>query len=342
MGWVLSRRPLTNDDRMEIATGLKAGWSKAEIARHLGRHPSVIGREIRRNSTKTRGYRVGWAEDLARKRRSRPKCRKVAADPVLRARVLADLAASRTPRQIAGRLRLEAAQSTLEPVTGSVPAQGRTVSHEAIYQYLYALPKGELARQGIFLRKGRDKRRKRPAGGQGAAIAGMVSIDDRPAEVGDRRVPGHWEGDLIIGAHGASAAVTLVERTSRFVTILALPVRDADHVAEAIITNANALPAMMCKSLTWDQGTEMARHAAVTLATDMPVYFAHPRSPWERGTNENTNGLIREYLPKGTEITTHQPYLTAIAEELNNRPRASLGYYTPKEVFERLLVASIP
>ena len=325
---------------MEISTGLKAGWSRAQIARHLDRHPSVIGREIERNSTKTRGYRVGWAGDLARKRRSRPKCRKVAADPVLAARVLADLAAGRSPRQIAGRLRLEADQTSLAPVTGSAPAEGRTVSHEAIYQYLYALPKGELDRQGVFLPKGRDKRRARSGSGQGAAIAGMVSIEDRPAEVGDRQVPGHWEGDLIIGARGASAAVTLVERTSRFLTILALPARDADSLAEVLIANANALPAMMRKSLTWDQGTEMARHAALTLATDMPVYFAHPRSPWERGTNENTNGLIRAYLPKGTEITTHQPYLTAIAEELNNKPRASLGFYTPKEVFERMLVAS--
>ena len=158
----------------------------------------------------------------------------------------------------------------------------------------------------------------------------------------DRRVPGHWEGDLIIGAHGASAAATLVERTTRFTTILALPAgKDSAHLADTLITYADELPAMMRKSLTWDQGSEMAKHAALTLATTMPVYFAHAHSPWERATNENTNGLIREYLPKGTVITDHQPYLSAIAEELNDRPRATLGFLTPREAFEHLLTHTV-
>ena len=170
---------------------------------------------------------------------------------------------------------------------------------------------------------------------------GWSALVDRPEDVDDRRVPGHWEGDLIIGAHGTSAAATLVERTTRFVTILALPLgKNSEGLCDVLIDHINTIPDVMRGSLTWDQGSEMARHAALTLATDMKVYFAHPRSPWERGTNENTNGLIREYLPKGTQITTHQPYLNAIAEELNERPRAALGWLTPREAYERLLVAS--
>jgi IS30 family transposase len=335
---------LTASDRIEISTGLKAGWSQAQIAVHLDRSRSVISREIARNSTKTCGYRPVTADVTAQRRRSRPKQRKVAADPVLYERVRADLSASRSPRQIAGRLRAEAEDASLGAVSGSPAAAGRTVSHEAIYQYVYALPKGELAAHGLLLRKGRTVRRRRSTATRPGPIVGMTSIEDRP-DIGDRRVPGHWEGDLIIGAGGKSAAATLVERTTRFLCILALPDgKLAEPLADVLIEQANELPAMMRKSLTWDQGSEMARHAALTLATDMPVYFAHPRSPWERGTNENTNGLIREYLPKGTEIPAHQPYLTTIAEEMNNRPRATLGFLTPKEAFERLLtqpVASI-
>lgn len=166
----------------------------------------------------------------------------------------------------------------------------------------------------------------------------MVSIDDRPEEATDRRVPGAWEGDLIIGAHGRTAAITLVERHSRYVIILGLPDgKDSDGVADALIDRISGLPAHLRGSLTWDQGTEMARHAQFILATELPVYFAHPRSPWERPSNENTNGLIREYLPKGVEITNHQPYLDAIADELNDRPRHTLGFRTPRETFEKLL-----
>ena len=336
------RRMLTVGDRVEIASGLKAGWSIRAIAEHIGRCPSVVSREVRRNATKTRGYKIVTADCRAQRRRTRPQQGKVAGDAVLRTRVLADLARSRTPRQIAGRLRLEADDDTVGLMNGSVPAQGRTVSHEAIYRFVYALPTGELARHGVMLRSKRTRRRRvKPLGERGTPIVGMVSIDAREDLTG-RRVPGHWEGDLIIGAHGATAAATLVERTTRFTTILALPAgKDSVHLADALIETADALPAMMRKSLTWDQGSEMAKHAALTLATTLPVYFAHPRSPWERGTNENTNGLIREYLPKGTTITDHQPYLSAIAEELNERPRAVLGYLTPREAFERLLTADV-
>ena len=336
------RRILTIGDRVEISTGLKAGWSVQAIARHLGRAPSIISREIRRNQTKTLDYRVVTADCAAERRRRRPQPRKVATNPTLEARVLADLARSRTPRQIAGRLRLEAADATVGLTTHSPPADGLTVSHEAIYQYVYALPKGELAKHGVMLRSKRAKRRPRKSPSErGAPIVGMVSIDDRPDIVEDRRVPGSWEGDLIIGARGASAAATLVERTTLFTVILGLPDgKHAEGLADSLIEYANALPDMMRKTLTWDQGSEMSKHAALTLATNMPVYFAHPRSPWERGLNENTNGLIRQHLPKGPEIMSHQPYLKAIAEELNDRPRASLGFYTPREAYERLLVAS--
>ena len=257
--------------------------------------------------------------------------------------MLADLSRSRTPRQIAGRLLLEASDPTVGTVSHSPAADGATASHEAIYRFIYALPKGELAKHGVMLRSKRTTRRRRkPVEERTAPIVGMVSIDDRDASVEDRLVPGAWEGDLVVGAHGRTAVATLVERTTRFVVILGLPEgKHAAPLADILIDHANSLPAMMRTSLTWDQGSEMAQHAALTLATTMPVYFAHPRSPWERGSNENTNGLIREYLPKGTVITSHQPYLDAIANELNDRPRAALGFHTPGEMFDMLLNDSV-
>lgn len=338
------RRMLTAADRAEISTGLKAGWSMRAIGRHIGRDASVVSREVARNSTKTCGYRMVHADCQAQRRRSRPQARKVAADPVLLQRVLADLRKSRTPRQIAGRLRLEACDATVGLMDGSVPAGGLTASHEAVYQFIYALPKGELARHGILLRSKRTRRRARVSGrAKRAPIVAMVSIDARDPDADGRRVPGHWEGDLIIGRAGATAAATLVERVSRYTVILGLPTgKDSEGVADALIESADALPDMMRRTLTWDQGSEMAKHALLTVATGLKVYFADPHSPWQRGTNENTNGLIREYLPKGQPITSHQPYLNAIAEELNERPRAVLGYLTPRESFERLLLGLPP
>jgi len=337
----MKRAVLTLADRSDIAAGLKAGWGVRRIARDIGRDPSVVSREVSRNSARTGNYRPVTAQGMAERRRRRPQARSVDGDPVLSARVRADLKRSRTPRQIAGRLRLEAAEPTVGLMPGSVPADGKTVSHEAIYQWIYALPKGELAREGIMLRSRRAaRRRRRPLGERtGGKIIGMVSIDDRDPEAAGRKVPGAWEGDLIIGRAGKSAAATLVERTSRFTIILGLPDgKHADGLADALIDAVRDMPGKMRGSLTWDQGTEMARHAALTLATDMPVCFAHPHSPWERPTNENTNGLIRDYLPKGEDITSHQPYLDAIAAELNDRPRAVLGYYTPREIFQKLLI----
>ena len=334
----MARVGLTFSDRSEISTASKAGWSVRGIARHLGRCPSVISRELQRNSTKTRGYQAVTADVRAQRRRARPQQRKVAKDPVLQARVDADLAASWTPNEIAGRLRLEAADPTVERMANSPDARGQTVSGEAIYQYIYALPKGELARRGIFLQSKRTKRRPRTTGRtRGGPIVGMVPIAERGEDAAERRVPGHWEGDLIIGKNGTSCAATLVERMSGFTGLLALPSKHAEPTADAVIEYFNALPEMMKASLAWDQGSEMAQHVKVSLATQMPVYFADPHSPWQRPSNENTNRLYREYLPKGTEIPDHQPYLTTIAEEINNRPRRRLGFLTPTESFARLL-----
>lgn len=335
-----ARVMLSFSDRVEIATGHKAGWGPRRIGRSIGRSASIVSRELARHRLADGTYKPVTADARAERARARPKERKVALDPVLAARVRADLKRSRTPRQIAGRLRREVDDDTVTTMKHSPDAQGRTVSHEAIYRHVYALPKGELAAQGVMLRSKRTRRRPRKAAGERSArIVGMVSIDDRDPEAVGRRVPGHWEGDLVIGKAGKTAVATLIERTTRFVTIKALPTgKDSAALADVLIEEFNELPALVRKSLTWDQGTEMARHAAVKLATNMPVYFADPRSPWQRPSNENTNGLIREYLPKGTEITDHQPYLDAIAEELNERPRATLGFLTPREAFERLLL----
>lgn len=340
----MGRRMLTFADRADIAVGVEAGLSDTQIAEKIDRDRSVVWRERRRNSTKTRGYRPVHADCEAAKRRQRSQVRKIDADPVLAARVRADLGRSRTPRQIAGRLHAEAQDPSMATMAGSPDADGRAVSHEAIYRWIYALPKGELARGAILLRSKRTRRKKRRPPGERAKapIVAMISIDDRPPTATDRRVPGAWEGDLIIGKAGKTAAATLVERTSRYLIMRGLPLgKNADGLAEVLIDTICGLPAQVRGSLTWDQGSEMARHAALTLATELPVYFAHPHSPWERPTNENTNGLIREYLPKGIEITDHQPYLDAIADELNDRPRAVLGYYTPREVFTKLLVDSV-
>jgi IS30 family transposase len=340
----VGRRMLTMADRAQIAAGMRANLDDRAIGELMDRCHTVVWRERRRNSTTTRGYKPVHADREAQDRRRRPQTRKIDTDPVFAERVRADLLRSRTPRQIAGRLHLEATNLTVETMTKSPDVQGRTVSHEAIYRWIYALPKGELARSGILLRsKQTQRKRRKPLGERtGGRIVGMVSIDDRPESVSDRRIPGAWEGDLVIGQGGKSAAATLVERTSRFVVICGLPDgKKADALADVLIDTVCGLPAQVRGSLTWDQGTEMSRHAALTLATDLPVYFAHPHSPWERGSNENTNGLIREYLPKSIEITSHQPYLDAIADELNDRPRAVLGFLTPREVFTKLLVDSV-
>lgn len=335
------RRMLSFEDRAQIAVGVRQGLTDREIAELVGRDRSIIWRERRRNSLKSGLYKPVTAHCRAARSRRRPQARLVDCDPVLAARVRADLARSRTPRQIAGRLRLEANDATVGCMVHSVNAAGKTISHEAIYRWIYAHPKGELAKAGIMLRSKRTSRRRRKPLGErtDGRIVGMVSIDDRPEDAA-LRVPGAWEGDLIIGKSGKSAAATLVERHSRFVIILGLPDgKQSEGLADVLIDRISDLPRHLRGSLTWDQGTEMARHAQLTVATDMPVFFAHPHSPWERPSNENTNGLIREYLPKGVAITDHQPYLDAIADELNDRPRQTLGFRTPREVFQELLLS---
>ena len=219
-----------------------------------------------------------------------------------------------------------------------------SVSHEAIYTWMYALPKGELAEMEIALRTGRTRRQPRGrARSKGARIVGMTSISQRPAEAAGRKVPGHWEGDLVIGKAGKTSMGTLAGRLSRYLVPVALPDgRDSAAVKDAVIGSVAGMPAGLLRSITWDQGVEMAQHAALTLATDIPVYFAHAHSPWERGTNENTNGLLREYFPKGTDITGDIRYLNTVADEINGRPRAILQFRTPAEVFAELLLADNP
>jgi transposase, IS30 family len=325
---------LTPDDREEISRGVAEGLQGKVIAAGIGRCPSIVSREIARHGGRGgyRGHPAGAGAQLSRRR---PKLRRLQADAVLRRLVLAGLRIGWSPRQTAGRLRVEHPDD-----------QTMRVSHETIYTWLYALPKGELktlAEQQIRLRTGRTARR--PATGRKprqARITGMRMIAERPAEATGRQVPGHWEGDLIIGKDGKTATATLVERVSRFAVLVALPARDAHTVADALIDTVADLPALLRRSLTWDCGSEMAQHAAITLATDLPVFFAHPHSPWERGTNEHTNRWIREYLPRGTVIPDDQTYLDAIAAELNNRPRAILGFLKPSEVFaENLLTTAI-
>lgn len=323
---------LSEADREEISRGIAEELDGKVIAARIGRCPSVVSREIARHGGRG-GYRAVAARGVATEHRGRPKPRKLQARTELREDVVARLRAGHSPDQVAGRLRFE--------YPGE---QARWVSHEAIYTWLYALPRGELATLGILLRSGRTQRR--PRGRRrspGARIVGMTSIDARPAEATDRAVPGHWEGDLVIGKAGKTAMATLVERTSRYTVPVALPAgkRDATTTCDALIGSVADMPTALLKTLTWDQGSEMAGHAAFSLATAVDVFFAHPHSPWERGTNENTNGLLREYFPKGTEITDDQSYLDLVARELNNRPRRILGYRTPAEVFTDLLASSI-
>ena len=323
------REPLTMEDREDISRGLAKGLSNKDIASSVRRDESVVSREIERHGGRE-SYRAWKADAAARESRSRPKERKTDSDPDLRERVAGDLKKGWSPEQISGRMRFEQSRGEAD----------MSVSHETIYTWIYAHPKGELERAGIVLRTGREQRkprgRKKTAG---AKIVGMRSIEERPAEVEGRQVPGHWEGDLVIGKGGKSAMGTLVERVSRYLCPVALPDgHDADSVKDALFDAVYGLPAHLRRSLTWDQGTELARHAALTLAADLPVYFAHAHSPWERGTNENTNGLIREYLPKGTEIPGDTEYLWSIADSLNDRPRAILGFRKPSEVFAELML----
>lgn len=350
----MGRVELTIDDRLVIQAGCEQGWSIRRIGKVLGRQASVVLREVTRNVKWSRAelpmtwevarprYRASEANGYARENRQRQGWRKIDANPLLRERVIADLKAGSSPEQVAGRLEFEAANGAESVLDGRVWTEGLTVSHEAIYTWIYAQPVGELKRLGIMLRKGRTRRRRagnRIKEAAGAYQVSLPSIELRPEEAAGRKVPGHWEGDLVIGKDGATAVGTLVERRSRFLLLLPLPDRTSPAVTQAVIDKVHGLPQALRKTLTWDRGTEMAAHASITLATDMDVYFADPHSPWQRGTNENTNGLLRQYLPKGTKLPNDADYLQAIAFEMNNRPRKTLGFKTPREAFLEDLAA---
>jgi IS30 family transposase len=280
--------------------------------------------------TREFGYRSGRAQLRAEARSRRPKTAKLAANEVLRERVQTELDSRFSPEQIAGRLRLD------------FPDRPEMwVSHETIYQSLYVQSRGALRRElTAGLRTGRALRTpRRRTGERRERIKDKVSISDRPAEVEDRSIPGHWEGDLIVGAGSASAIGTLVERTTRFVMLLHLPEHHgALEVQNAMITAMSRLPATLKRTLTWDQGIEMANHARIAEATGLDIYFCDPHSPWQRGTNENTNGLLRQYFPKATDLSVFPAdYLDYVAMQLNRRPRKTLNWATPAETLDQLL-----
>jgi len=320
------------DERIHIADRLREKATVRAIAAELGRSPSTISREIRRNRHPVNGqYRPHAAHARARARRPRPKGGKIAACLPLRDTIQSWLGLKWSPEQISRSLRLH------------FPDQPEMhVSHETIYQALYVQGRGELRRELTkALRTGRILRKphRRPDQRIPRYPAPMAMISDRPAEAEDRAVPGHWEGDLIIGKNNGSAIGTLVERTTRYVMLIHLPGnRDTITVRDALIHTVSALPAHLRRSLTWDQGSEMGLHHQFSMATGMPVYFCDPSSPWQRGSNENTNGLLRQYFPKGTDLSRHsREHLDVVATELNGRPRKTLDWETPAERLTKLL-----
>jgi IS30 family transposase len=328
--WSEARMSLA--EREEISRGLATGRSMRQVAAALGRAPSTISREVAANGGRHR-YRACDAETSARRRARRPRPAKLARCPKLRRVVEGKLEKRWSPQQIADWL----------PEAFPHDPEMR-VSHETIYMSLFVQGRGAL-RQELFrcLRQGRAMRRpqgKRQATGQGK-IRDMVMISERPAEVEDRAVPGHWEGDLIVG-RGRRAIGTLVERSTRYVMLMRLPDgTGGEAVRKALAKTVVKLPTELRRSITWDQGHEMNEHARFTVDTGVQIYFCDPKSPWQRGSNENTNGLLRQYFPKGTELSGHsQAHLNAVARELNGRPRRTLGGMSPSQAFAEV-VASI-
>jgi transposase, IS30 family len=330
-GVTYSARYLDREERYELARLREAGLSVRAVAVRLGRSPSTVSRELARNADlRTGGYLPERAHLLAWERQRRPKPSKLSQNPVLRAEVQQMLDRRYSPEQASGRLRV---------VFPDDPAM--RVSHETIYQSIYVYPRGELRRElKACLRAGRMVRRRRGGRETRGKIVDAVPIGQRPAEVDGRLVPGHHEGDLIMGSRASNSAVgTIVERVTGYLTLLPLHAgHDAVTVADAIIEHMTALPPWFAKTLTWDRGKEAAQHKRVTAATGIQIYFADPYAPWQRGSNENINGLLREYLPKGSDLNAWTPaQLQDIAAELNDRPRKRLGYHTPAEAFAKLL-----
>jgi len=327
------RRKLTVEDRVAIDLRRKDGWGVRAIARELGRSPSVISTEIGRGREQDGNYAAGSAQTAAAARWGRSGRRaRLAPDSPLFAEVAKLLRLQWSPEQIAGR------RKRLEE--GTEVSSGLRVSHEAIYQAIYAVPRGELRRELLAcLRQGKPQRGRRSKDGERRGrICDMTSIHERPAEVEGRLVPGHWEGDLIKGAGNRSSVGTLVERTSRKVVLVKLADAKAETARDGFAAGLLAVPAPLRLTLTYDQGKEMARHRELAALTGLRVYFADPHAPWQRGSNENTNGLLRQYLPKGTDLSVFsQAELDAIATRLNSRPRKMLGFATPDEVFAALV-----
>jgi transposase, IS30 family len=327
-----SGRYLNLTEREEIACGRERGESMRAIGRRIGRAASTISREIDLNGQPGRPYRAVAAQAAAERRARRPKPRKLA-DPQLRARVQQDLEDNWSPQEIAARLKLDFPDD-----------EAMRISHETIYQSLFIQGRGELRKELTkHLRTGRALRRpRRRVDGRSdpdRRIPDKIMISERPAEAADRAVPGHWEGDLILGKNNRSAIGTLVERSTRFLILLHLPgPHDVLAFQHAVVAAMSGLPDQLRRSLAWDQGLEMRNHKQISLAADLPIYFCDPHSPWQRGTNENTNGLLRQYLPKGTDLSLHSPAdLAEIARSLNGRPRKTLGWLKPIEVIGPLL-----
>jgi len=327
-----SRLALTLAEREEISRAVVAGHSMRSIAVQLGRAPSSISREIKRNGGQE-CYRASQAEESAWNRGRRPKTCKLAQNRALARIVAGKLQRRWSPQQVAGWLKRTYPDDT-----------SRQVSPETIYRSLFIQARGALKKELVeHLRRSRVMRRSRhhtQKTDKHGRITNTVSISERPASVEDRAVPGHWEGDLLFGSKNSQIA-TLVERRTRYAMLVKVTGKDSETVINALIKHARKLPEELYKSLTWDRGKEMAEHKRFTLATDIQVYFCDPQNPWQRGTNENTNGLLRQYFPKGTDLSDYsQAKLNAVARQLNERPRKTLNFETPAERFHQT-VASI-
>ena len=316
------------EEREEISRGIAVGRPIRQIAQRLRRAPSTVSREIKRNGGR-QVYRANWADRRAWERALRPKPCRLALHRELRWRVAQKLALQWSPEQISGWLKQEFSTD-----------QDMQISHEAIYRSLFIQTRGVLKKE-LMAQLRTARRMRRPKGHNAKSgqrhILDRVSIRERPAEIEDRAVPGHWEGDLLTGAHGTHIA-TLVERNTRFTMLVKIPRKDTTTVVAALAKHVSKLPEELRRSLTWDQGKEMHAHRRFTIATNVQVYFCEPRSPWQRGSNENTNGLLRQYFPRGTDFSSiAQRHLNAIALRLNQRPRKTLGFETPADKLQAVL-----